>query len=294
MNENNKKRIILVVVAVAIALISFFGVSRVATSTEFHKSSIETLEEKQRTVLGLTASSAAASAVANMIPMGAGDSIGNALADLSTHFLIILCAIFLEKILLTLTGYATFNFLIPIACLLYIIYLFSNMDALKSLGRKLVLVGLVLFLVTPVSIKISNLIEDTYKASIETTIAETNQLSEEAESLPKEENSGGEEKSTWEKFKDQVSNWGTTLSQKASEISEKVGDKVNEFMNHLAVMIITSCIIPLLVLAFLIWFVKVVFSINLPSYQSLFQSAKNTRKSLFKHKSRDREPEDFL
>lgn len=294
MNENNKKRIILVVVAVAIALISFFGVSRVATSTEFHKSSIETLEEKQRTVLGLTASSAAASAVANMIPMGAGDSIGNALADLSTHFLIILCAIFLEKILLTLTGYATFNFLIPIACLLYIIYLFSNMDALKSLGRKLVLVGLVLFLVTPVSIKISNLIEDTYKASIETTIAETNQLSEEAESLPKEENSGGEEKSTLEKFKDQVSNWGNALSQKASEISEKVGNKVNEFMNHLAVMIITSCIIPLLVLAFLIWFVKVVFSINLPSYQSLFQSAKNTRKGLFKHKNKDREPEDFL
>lgn len=293
-NEPKKKRIILAILAAAIALISFFGVSRIAASPEFHRSSIETLEEKQKTVLGLTASSAAASAAANMIPMGAGDSIGDALADLSTHFLIVLCAIFLEKILLTLTGYAAFSFLIPLACLLYIIYLFSGLDALRTLGRKLALFGLVLFLVTPVSIQISNLIEATYRDSMEATIEESNQLSEAAESLPQEEDSPGDDRSLWEKIKDQTPSLGTAVSDTFSKISENISSKANEFMTHLAVMIITSCVIPLLVLAFLLWFVKAIFSLDLPSYPSLFRSAKNTRKRFSRHKSRDRDPEDLL
>ena len=43
------------------------------------------------------------------------------LADLSSHFLVVLCAIYLEKYLLTLTGFLAFKILIPVACLAYIL-----------------------------------------------------------------------------------------------------------------------------------------------------------------------------
>ena len=38
--------------------------------------------------------------------------------DLSGYFVVVLCAIFLEKYLVTITGFAAFKVLIPIACVL--------------------------------------------------------------------------------------------------------------------------------------------------------------------------------
>ena len=45
MKEIDKKRPILILVAVAIALLSFFGASRIDTSTVLHASCIATLDE---------------------------------------------------------------------------------------------------------------------------------------------------------------------------------------------------------------------------------------------------------
>ncbi len=279
MKEIDKKRPILILVAVAIALLSFFGASRIATSTDFHASSIATLDEKKTTVLELTAAAAAASAAITLMPGDTATPIADKLADLSTHFLIVLCAIFLEKFLLTLTGYATFNLLIPIACALYIIHLFSGIDILKTLGRKLFIFGLVIVLVIPVSVKLSNLIEDTYQASIQSTIDTAKDATQEAK-----DNAGETEENS-----SLFSKIGNGISSVTSGITEKVGGVINNFLEALAVMLITSCVIPILVLLFFIWLVKVTFSINLPvNYSSAFQRAKDTRKGLFKEKESEK------
>ena len=284
MKEIDKKRPILILIAVAIALLSFFGASRVATSMDFHANSIATLEEKKTTVLELTAAAAASSAAITLLPGDTATPIADKLADLSTHFLIVLCAIFLEKYLLTLTGYAAFNLLIPLACLLYIIHLFFGMDILKSLGRKLFLFGLVIVLVIPVSIQLSNLIESTYQTSIQNTIEDAKDAAQEAQ---KEEGSDEEN--------DSLFSWiGNGISNVTSGITEKVGGIINNFLEALAVMLITSCVIPILVLLFFICLVKATFSLNLPvSYGAAFQRAKNTRKS-FKEKETDAEKKDHV
>ena len=54
------------------------------------------------------------------------------------------------------------------------------------------------------------------------------------------------------------------ISSVASGISEKVGDMINSFIEALAVMLVTSCVIPILVILFFVWLVKVTFSISLP------------------------------
>lgn len=284
MKETNKKRPILVIVAIAVALLSFFGAARVATSAEVHAESIATLDDKKTTVLELTAAATAASAAITLIPGDTATPIADKLADLSTHFLIVLCAIFLEKFLLTLTGYAAFNLLVPIACLLYIIYLFSGMDVLKSLGRKLFLFGIVIVLVIPVSVKLSNLIEDSYQASIQSTIEAAKETTVEAQSTEETQ----ENESIFSKI-------GNGLSNMTSGITEKVGGVINNFLEALAVMLITSCVIPILVLLFFVWLVKATFSIRLPvSYKSTFQNAKATRKRLFQEKKAEKkEPVDI-
>ncbi|MFR3451715.1 MAG: hypothetical protein ACLTSX_09255 [Collinsella sp.] len=58
---------------------------------------IATIDEKIDNVLTLTAGSAGASALISAIPGDAGSPIAEKLMDLSTGFLIVLAALFLEK-----------------------------------------------------------------------------------------------------------------------------------------------------------------------------------------------------
>lgn len=79
---------------------------------------IQSLDDKKTTTLELTAAATAASAAITLIPGDAGTPIADKLADLSSYFLIVVCAIYLEKYLVTITGLAAFKLLIPIGCIL--------------------------------------------------------------------------------------------------------------------------------------------------------------------------------
>ena len=110
MNELTK-RIVSCVLLMMIGLGCFFGISGWQSSPETHRTSIEYLNEKQATVMKLTAASTAASAAVSALPGDTGSAIAEKLADLTSDFLIVLCAIMLEKYLLTITGYAVFRFI---------------------------------------------------------------------------------------------------------------------------------------------------------------------------------------
>ena len=61
-------RVICVAAAVILALASIFGVAKLTTDPAFYQKSIAALEEKQETVLELTAASTAASAAITLLP----------------------------------------------------------------------------------------------------------------------------------------------------------------------------------------------------------------------------------
>ena len=178
MRENNKIKVLMVVVPLIIAFFSVFVVSGIASSVEFHAGSIAALDEKQTTVLELTAASTAASAAITLLPGDTATPIAEKLADLSSGFLVVLCAIYLEKYLRTLTGFAAFNFLSPISCVLYAANVFLKRDGIRTIAKKLLIFGIAIVLVIPVSVQVSNLIEDTYQASIEATIESAKQTTD--------------------------------------------------------------------------------------------------------------------
>ena len=262
MKKIDKKRIIAVIILVVITLISIFGVSKIASSNEFHTKSIQELDEKKVVVLELTAATAATSTAIALVPGDATTPLANQILQLSSYLLIVVGAILLEKVLLTLTGYIAFTFLIPIACLLYGIYLFVKKDILRSLAIKLAVFGIVIFMVIPISIQISNLIEDTYQESINQTIEEAKNIENESEK--ENTNNESEEATGWNAF-----------TSKAKEIVSDVGDNVSEwihkgekalsdFIDAIAILLITSCVIPILVLILFVWIVKIIFGISIP------------------------------
>jgi hypothetical protein len=253
------KKIIGVGVLLIIALVSIFVISPSASSTEFHAKSIQSLDDKKVKVTEITAATAGVSAVLALVPGDATTPIANQIIKLSSYLLIVVGAIFLEKILLTLTGYVSFTFLIPIACLLYGFYLFVQNDILKKLAIKLAIFGIIIFMVVPVSVKVSDLIENTYNQTIEEATNSENLIEETTSEEDEEESEGF---SGWvSKIKDSVSD----LGENVSELKQK-GEKIlSNFIDAIAILLITSCVIPIAVLLFFIWIVKIIFGVNIPT-----------------------------
>ena len=241
----NTKKAMKVILPIILALISIFVISKYAASPEFHSKTIASLDEKKATVMELTAASTAASAAITLIPGDTATPIAEKLADLSTYFLLVLCAIYLEKYLVTITGYATFVILIPAACLLFSVNVFWKNDMCKYLIRKLAVFGFAIVLVIPASVKVSDLIEKTYDSSIQATIESAKQTTEEID-----------------EEKDEKKGFWASITDSASEAVEKVENILNNFVEALAVLIVTSCVIPIIVLVFFVWLIKMVLGIN--------------------------------
>lgn len=242
--KDNHKMILKIVALALVALLSVFWVAEYAASPETHKGTIEIIDQKTDTVMALSAATTAASVVVSAIPGDAATPIASELADLSTMFWIVLAALYLEKYLITIAGYGTFMIIVPAACLLFALYVWQKDEKHKSLGMKLLALGLVLFLAVPSGIKVANVIDQTYESSISTTINEANNAAKEAE---KSENKG----------------LFSGITDAISDSIDYVKNILNNFVEAFAVLLVTSCLIPLAVLAFLIWFMDFVFGINI-------------------------------
>ena len=247
--------------AVILALASIFGVAKLTTDPAFYQKSIAALEEKQETVLELTAASTAASAAITLLPGDTATPIADKLADLSGYFLIVLCAIFLEKYLLTITASAAFKVLIPAACAAFATAaLFPHLRRTAgALAWKLALFSVAIMLVIPVGIRVSDLIEDTYQASIAATIQEAKEATDTIQSSQNE--GSATEQSGISGFFSKVAD---SITGAAVGAVEKLRNVLNRFLEALAVMLVTTCLIPILVLLFFVWLVKLILGVELP------------------------------
>ncbi len=256
MNQFATKRLLPAALALAAALLSLTLLARVTADPAFFQSARTALDEKQSTVLELTAASTAASAAISLLPGDSLTPLAEKLADLSGYFLIVLCAVFLEKYLLSITALAAFKLLIPAGFLLLAAALL--VPRLRAVGYalagKLLLFGLAIVLVIPTGVRVSALIEDTYHDSIEATMEDARNS---ADALS-DGASGTEEDGTGGLF----SAVANGISQTVSRAAERVKTLISRFLEALAVLLVTSCLIPILVLLFFVWIVKLALGIR--------------------------------
>ena len=258
--ERGWKPWLIVAVLAVTALVSFYKVADYAASPETHRQTIEALEEKKATVMKLTGAATGVSVAITMIPGDAATPIAEKLADLSTIFLLVFSAIYLEKYLVTITGYAAFKLLIPLACGAGIVAVLFRSHVAKQLAAKLAVFGLAIVLVIPASVGISNLIEDTYHSSIQSTIDLALDTTEEIEE-DAELNAAKEEEKKGNFFSELLS----TVTETVSVVTDKVENVLNHYLEALAVLLVTSCVIPVLVLFFFVWLVKIILGVDIPT-----------------------------
>ena len=294
-NNFEYKKCIIAVILLLVAILSVTVIGKYASAPENHQKTIASLDEKKQTVMELTAASTVTSALITLLPGDTATPIAEKMADVSGYLLVVLCAIYLEKYLVTITGYVAFTYLIPIACGLWILNLIFANATVRKLAAKLAVFGLAISLVVPASVKISDLIGDTYQAQIEATIedAKNTQNILENSSVVDDTNAtettgigttGTATQNTQEKdnsttgsvtnifdwAKDAISNAQDSVSNvvdnvvvSSEDLVQKVENSLNHFIEAVAVMIITSCVIPMLVLLLFFWMVKIVLDVDL-------------------------------
>lgn len=292
----NKQKCITAVILLLVAILSITVIGKYASAPENHQKTIASLDEKKQTVMELTAASTVTSALITLLPGDTATPIAEKMADVSGYLLVVLCAIYLEKYLVTITGYVAFTYLIPIACGLWIFNLIFANATVRKLAAKLAVFGLAISLVVPASVKISDLIGDTYQAQIEATIEDAKNTQSILENsgvvdddtnatettgtdaagtvtgnVQEKENNNSDSVSNifdWAKdaisgAKDSVANVVENVTVSTEDLVQKVENSLNHFIEAVAVMIITSCVIPMLVLLLFFWMVKIVLDVDL-------------------------------
>ena len=341
---DQKVMIGIVILCAVGAIISFTLLASHFSSDDFLKPITTSLDEKKQDVLELTAASTGTSIGITVLPGDIATPIAEKMANVSTYLLVVMCAIYLEKYLITILGLLTFKYLIPIGLIFIGAGQVRKRPNWCRTGGRIALFGLAIFLVIPLSVRVSDIISDSYQATLNQTLESAEkteqELNAEREKLEAEEaeagestksaaaasqngktaagNSGNTKQSTtgnnkaagnnkatgnnsqtsgnsqsttatgknsasteaaaakddqdeekptiWQRITgipSAVADTATSALTGASEVTqekiEELQTLLNNFLESVAVMIITSCVIPILVLLFFIYVIKLLF-----------------------------------
>lgn len=250
--ENKIKKLIIIVVCILLAILSIAVISDKVSSPEFHTSSIQALDDKKMTAMSLTTAVAVTSSAITAIPGDVATPIATQLSELTTPLLIVVCAIYLEKFLLTIIGYVSFTFLIPIACGLMIAYVLTQKELWKIFSIKLAIFAIAIFMLIPISVKITNIIETTFQESISQTFELTEEIENEAENVTEEDSNA-------------FISFLQSIGDGVTDVLDSAKNALSVFIDAIAVLIITTCVIPVVVLFMFIWLIKMILGIDLDS-----------------------------
>jgi hypothetical protein len=291
-------RYIIAAFALVLGLVSFFLLAPWASSPETHASTISVLDAKKSTVTALMGSSTATSAAITLLPGDVATPISEKLVDLSADFLIVLAAIYLEKYLLTTMGFIAFKILVPLGCALLLVGVLAARERfwnpVADFGTRLVIFAVAAFMVVPASTFLSSMIESTYEAQIQETITTAQQTAEQIEQQQDEGATSGsttdttgadattsEDEQPAPNLIEMIQGVPQAIQQSVTEgvtgITEEAQRSLNNFIDALAVMIVTSCVIPILVLLCFLWLAKAIFGLKLDMPNSMFRTIHGRR-----------------
>lgn len=255
--KSNRQRVVPKTIILIVLMVISIAVSSILSSPDLFDGTLKNLDKKKATVTKITAGATAASAAITLIPGDVGTPIAEKFADISEYSIFLFSAIFLEKYLTTASGMIAFRFLIPIALFLILLSLFRyrSSQSLRTFGVKMLIFSLILFAVVPVSVMLSQTIEDTYRST----------TWEEMQKAEDSENDEATKTESKESSDSSITDWLPSFDPKATaeEKIEEYKAKLNDLVDGIAVLIVTTCVLPILVLVFMLWVMKMLFGISL-------------------------------
>lgn len=252
-----------IIIPMLILVLSYFVLSTYVSSDKYTGKYMETIEASKDSVLKLTASATSVSVAISALPGDLATPVAEKLADLSMGFMIVLCAIYLEKFLITITGLVVFKWMIPIACVLYVIGTFVKKEFIRVIAYKIAIVAIAIVVIIPASVSVTKVIRDSYGDTIDETI----ESAQKSASLMRESMADDDvDENTANglgKIIESLKQSGDVIANGTSEFMRYLEKLSSRFVEAVAILIVTSCIMPLLVILAIAWLIKAVFLQNI-------------------------------
>lgn len=256
---NKKLQIGFIVALVVLALLSGFVARPHFADTKTWDSTIEVIDQKKGNVLALTTSCVALSAGITALPGDTGTPVAEQLAQLSGNLGIVLAVLYLEKYLLTILWSVGLGILIPIALVLFAVSLgihgrWSTSTVLRRVATRVLVVAVIGMALVPASVWVSQKVDETYRVSIEQAQQKAADAADsDSSKASKKKTESTESKNVLEQLADGASGLVTSVTSGAKQMTDEIVQQVTDLIEGVIVMIVTSCVIPLLVLAAFLW-----------------------------------------
>ena len=265
---NKKLQIGFIVALVVLALLSGFVARPHFADTKTWDSTIEVIDQKKGNVLALTTSCVALSAGITALPGDTGTPVAEQLAQLSGNLGIVLAVLYLEKYLLTILWSVGLGILIPFALVLFAASLgihgrWSTSAVLRRVATRVLVVAMIGMALVPASVWVSQKVDETYQVSIEQAEQKATSAAEASSSKSEKKSESTENKNVLEQLTEGASSLLTSVTDSAKSMTDEVVQQVTDLIEGVIVMIVTSCVIPLLVLAAFLWLGHVLLGIDI-------------------------------
>ena len=254
----SKGAVLLTLLAVLVGGFSFCKGAELLESTEFYGNTVEVLDEKRGNVMGMTAALVGTSTLITGLPDDMGTPVAEQLMDMTDWLLLVLCVVFLEKYGLTMLWVLACKVLLPMACVLFIVEIWGNKRVLRQVWMKLAVLSVVFLAAIPIGVKSAEMVEKSYESSIV-------EMADEGDELAQLMEADTEEKENW------LQSIFGKVKDSAEAKLEKAKEVLVRYTEQTAVMLVTSCLIPVVVLLFLFWVSKTIIGLDvaLPKRKTL-------------------------
>lgn len=265
---NKKLQIGFIVALVVLALLSGFVARPHFADTKTWDSTIEVIDQKKGNVLALTTSCVALSAGITALPGDTGTPVAEQLARLSGNLGIVLAVLYLEKYLLTIFWSVGLGILIPFALVLFAASLgihgrWSTSAVLRRVATRVLVVAMIGMALVPASVWVSQKVDETYQVSIEQAEQKATSAADASSSKSEKKSKVKTDKNVLEQLTEGASSLLTSVTDSAKSMTDEVVQQVTDLIEGVIVMIVTSCVIPLLVLAAFLWLGHVLLGIDI-------------------------------
>ena len=252
MNEKKQHSVALSILLIAVCLLSFLWVSRVATDNAIFTQMNKTIDNKEQNVMALSAGTMGVSVAITLIPGDTGTTLAEKLSDMSGYMFLVLIGLYLEKILLLLSGTIAFRVLIPIGCIFCLYHLFFDRGFAWRLGVKMIVFGIAVFALVPTSVWVTQKIDNSSNVSVEQRVEESSKKAEQIAKKAKKETS-----------KNILDKIGNAITTGMDNTINSAKTYFKNTMDIVAAMVVTSFVIPVLTLLILLFLFKSIWGIQI-------------------------------
>jgi hypothetical protein len=270
----NHKKAILSIVCLALAGVSFFILASFFGSSDssFYTGVQERLDERfvaASVVFGLTKLASGVLSFLQSVEVEAGivvaginlsplkllAPVASTVDQLSNLFLWAMGAILLQKFLMYIAGWVAFKLMIPVACVLFGVYVWTRRIALRNVAILLAGLAITITMAVPASVKLADYVEAYFLADVRDVAIDGIEDKQEALSNLQDNITvaPAEERSTWSIIKENLS--ASAIQEKLKAAVADALDYAQALVTHLLnlfiVTLITVLVIPLATLAIL-------------------------------------------